>query len=249
MQKTQILLALIVVFVAAFIGLVIFQQDALADYIRPFILPLVVVLYCISGYKKNNYFFFFLLFYAISEFLAVFYYYGSWDQKMEDVFYYSCNILYILAYVSLTILVIQQMELSRIFRRFSIHIIILLILDIYCVSLVTDVAIKSGVFESVFDIVLELVYNIVIMGLLTITLVNYLHRDTKKAMNLLLGSLCIVFSEVIQVAYYYVSEIIILGIAYNILLILAFVFFYLQLGLASQSCIQEEPVVASEAEA
>lgn len=249
MQRTQILLAIVVVLVAAFLGLVIFQQDELSDYVRPFILPMVTVLYCTSGNCRRNYFFYFLLFYAISEFLAVFYYYGNWTRQLEDIFYYACNSLYIMAYIALTMEVLKTMDLSTILKRFSVHIVILIILDIYCVVLVTDVAVKSGALEYTVDKFLEAIYNIVIMALLTITLVNYLHRDTKKAMNLLLGSLCIVFSEVIQVAYYYVSEMIILGIAYNILLVLAFVFFYMQVGLASQSCVHEEQHLTSEAEA
>ena len=66
------------------------------------------------------------------------------------------------------------------------------------------------------------------MLLLSIALVNYISRDSKKAMNLLIGALCIVFSEVIQVAYFYVSEKIILGVVYSVLLVLAFTLFYIQ---------------------
>jgi hypothetical protein len=66
------------------------------------------------------------------------------------------------------------------------------------------------------------------MILLSAALLNYLSRDSKKAMNLLLGSLFIVFSEVIQVAYFYVSAISILGIMYIFLLILAFFFLIIQ---------------------
>jgi hypothetical protein len=75
---------------------------------------------------------------------------------------------------------------------------------------------------------MEVVYNIVIMLLLTMALVNYISRDSKKAMNLLIGSLCIVFSEVIQVAYFYVSERIVFGVVYSVLLVLAFTLFYIQ---------------------
>ena len=82
-----------------------------------------------------------------------------------------------------------------------------------------------------YDYLVEIVYNTVIMLLLTITLINYISRYTKKAMNLLLGALCIVFSEVIQVAYYYVSDQNILNVVYSILLVVAFAFFYIQSSL------------------
>jgi TRAP-type C4-dicarboxylate transport system permease small subunit len=69
------------------------------------------------------------------------------------------------------------------------------------------------------------------MLLLTVTLINYINRDSKKAMNLLLGSLCIVFSEVMQVAYFYVSDKNIINVTYSVLLIFAFCFFYIQAGM------------------
>ena len=229
MQKTKILLGVIITLVITYFGLIVFQQDAVADYIRPAILPLVVVHYCLSGHNERSNFFLFLLFYAIAELLGVFYYYSSKSKVVEDVMYFGGNILYIIAYIFLIIEVLKSMDVAKIFNKFAVHLVILIILDIYCVILVTDVAIKSEALTSIYDYILEFVYNIVIMALLTITLVNYLHRDSKKAMNLLLGTLCIVFSEVIQVAYYYVSEIMILSIAYNVLLILAFCFFYIQI--------------------
>ncbi|MBT8257917.1 MAG: hypothetical protein KJO49_05560 [Bacteroidia bacterium] len=249
MRRTKLLLAIIVVLVTTFFGFVIFQQQELSDYVRPLLLPMVLVMYCASGYSKSTYFFLFLLLYSLAEFLTVAYYNSALTELFEDPLYYLCNTLYIFAYIFLTIEVLRNMELSKIFSRFSIHLIILLILDIYCVMLVTDVAVKSGALVYTVDHVLEFTYNVVIMALLTITLVNYLHRDTKKAMNLLLGSLCIVFSEVIQVAYYYVSEITILSIAYNLLLILAFVFFYLQIGMSTESSMQNKPAVPTEVEA
>ena len=249
MHRTKLLLAVVGVLVTTFFGFIVFQQDRLSDYIRPFILPLVTVMYCASGYSKSTNFFLFLLFYAIGEFFTVAYYNVTLAEQLDNVLYYLCNSLYIMAYVFLTIEVLRQMELAKILKKFSLHLIVLLILDVYCVILVTDVAVKSGALVFAFDRVLEFTYNVVIMALLTITLVNYLHRDTKKAMNLLLGSLCIVFSEVIQVAYYYVSEITILSIAYNLLLILAFIFFYMQIGMSTQSDMQTEPAVPSEAEA
>jgi hypothetical protein len=81
------------------------------------------------------------------------------------------------------------------------------------------------------DYSIEVFYNIVVMLLLTVTLVNYISRDSKKAMNLLIGSLCIVFSEVMQVAYFYVSEKNVLNVTYSVLLIFAFCFFYIQAGM------------------
>ena len=231
MQKTKLLLGLIICLTIAFLGFRVFKLDTYADFVRPVILPLVTVLYCVSGNKKSGYFFYFLLLYSISEVIGIFYYYATISRVVDNLMYYVCNLLYVAAYFFLILEVVKYMNFKKVFDRFKVHIIILLLLDIYCVILVSDVAVKSGMLENIYDYILEFVYNTVIMALLTATLINYLSRDSKKAMNLLLGALCIVFSEVIQVAYFYVTEINILSIAYSVLLVIAFIFFYLQAGM------------------
>ena len=139
--------------------------------------------------------------------------------------------IYITAYTFLIIEILSSINVKRIFNRFKTYILILVVLDIYSIILVTDIAIKSEILFGVYDYLIEIVYNTVIMLLLSITLINYISKHTKKTMNLLIGALCIVFSEVIQVAYFYVSEQNILSIAYSILLVLAFTFFYIQSNL------------------
>lgn len=228
MQKIKLLLGAIIAIVIAYVGFIIFQQDFLADIFRPMILPLVTVYYCMNGGCKRDNFFYFLLFYSLSELLGVFYYYATVSAVVDNIMYFGCNLLYVAAYMFLILEVIKSMNIVQVVNRFAIHIIILIILDIYCVILVSDVAIKSENLVTIYDSVLEYFYNCVIMILLSVALINYLSRDSKKAMNILLGSLFIVFSEVIQVAYFYVSDINILGVIYVILLIIAFFFLIIQ---------------------
>jgi len=83
-------------------------------------------------------------------------------------------------------------------------------------------------YVSGIELSLELLYNIFILSLLTVSLLNYFYRDDKKAMILFLGSLCISFSEVIQIAYYYIVDRQLLNVTYSMLLILAFYLFYVQ---------------------
>lgn len=228
MQKTKILLGVIATLVIAFIGFRIFNQEIIADYIRPIILPLVTLYYVLKGHSKRSYFFLFLAVYSFAEIFGFFNQAAEESVLVDNLMYFGCNSLYILAYIFLIMEVFQSMDLSKIFSRFSVHIVILLLLDIYCVILVSEVAIKSDNLVSIYDHIIEIAYNAVIMIMLTICLINYLYRDSKKAMNLLLGALCIVFSEVFQVAYFYVSEINVLSITYSVLLVVAFSFFYIQ---------------------
>lgn len=232
MQKTKILLGVIIVLIIAFLGFQIFGMQDASSAVRPFILPLLTVLYCTSNKCKTSYFFYFLVLYSISEFMGVFFPLAQNSITVDNIIFYSGNLLYIAAYFCLSIGILKTMNLTKIFKRFPIHILILLALDVYSIVLVTDTAFQSDYLYGIIDYSLELLYNISVMFLLTVALINYVSRDSKKAMNLLLGAICIVFSEVIQVAYFYVSEQNILSIVYSFLLVFAFGFFYLQSGMS-----------------
>jgi len=232
MLTRKLLLIFIILLAIVFIGLQVFELQAVVDYVRPIILPLLALLYYLAKKEKSSNFFYFLLFYSIGEISSLFSYYAQYSNFMNDLLYYGGNILFITAYVFLILEILKPMNIKKIFNRFTTYILILAALDIYSIILVTDIAIKSELLSGFFDYLTEIVYNTVIMLLLTITLINYISSHTKKAMNLLLGALCIVFSEVIQVAYYYVSVQNILSISYSVLLVLAFTFFYIQTNLS-----------------
>lgn len=232
MQKSKLLSGIIIVLTISFIGFQIFQLDLIGGFVRGLILPLLTVLYCISGKSKSNYFFYFLMFYALSEFTGVFSYFAYYSVVVDNLIYYVGNLSYITAYIFLILEVLKSINLKSVINRFPVHIIIMLVLDIYSVYLVSEIAVKSDYLNGMIDYVIEIIYNIVIMLLLTVTLINYISRDSKKAMNLLLGALCIVFSEVMQVAYFYVSEKNILNVTYSVLLVFAFCFFYIQAGMS-----------------
>jgi len=232
MLTRKILLGFIIVLAIVFIGLLIFDHQEIADYVRPIILPLVTIYYFLVKKDRTSYFFFFLVFYSIAELSGLFGYYARFSYFIGDLLYYGGNSLLITAYVFLILEILKSMNIKRIFNRFTVYILILAAFDIYSIILVTDIAIKSELLNGVFDYLTEIAYNTVIMLLLTITLINYISNHSKKAMNLLLGALCIVFSEVIQVAYFYVSAQNVLIVVYSVLLVLAFSFFYIQSNLS-----------------
>jgi len=228
MRLTKTLLGFIIILAISFIGFQIFKMDEISMVVRSLILPLLAVLYYLKTKDTRSYFFYFLLCYSISEFFGIFTYVPNTPIIVDQMMYYGGNGLNIIAYMFLILEVLKSMELKKIWSDYPVHIFILLALDIYSVILVSQVSVSSGYFVASMEYVIEILYNTVMMVLLTVTLINYISRDSKKAMNLLLGALCIVFSEVIQVAYYYVSEQNIFIVVYSILLVLAFGFFYIQ---------------------
>ena len=232
MLTRKILLIFIIVLTIVFISLQVLELQVVADHVRLILLPLLLLLYCLAKKDRSSYFFYFLLFYSITELSGFLIYFAQESYFVDSLMYYGGNTLYIIAYAFLVLEIFKSMNVKRIFKRFTTYILILVALDVYSIILVTDIAIKSELLYGVYAYLIEIAYNIVIMLLLTISLINYISTHTKKAMNLLLGALCIVFSEVIQVAYYYVSEQNVLSVVYSVLLVLAFTFFYIQTNLS-----------------
>ncbi|WP_141675572.1 hypothetical protein [Formosa haliotis] len=76
-------------------------------------------------------------------------------------------------------------------------------------------------------LILEFVYYTVLLSLLSSAFLNFLYKDSNESLLLFAGSLCIVFSEVIQYAFFYVSEETILNVMCYALLVFGFLFFYI----------------------
>jgi hypothetical protein len=189
-------------------------------------LLLLTVLYCKWTENKTKYFFWFLVTFTLAHLLSYVSYYDVEIREMQiDYFYYILNLLYILAYVFLVIKMIRGLQLKKVFQELSIPIFVLIVLDIFCVYILSD---TTEDILGIYEYALELLYNSVVMVLLSLGLINYMYRNDNKSMLFLIGSICIVFSEIIQLAYYYILDEDILGFIYSFFLVMAFLFFYLQ---------------------
>jgi len=249
MQRTNLLLGFIIVLTTAFLSFQILDFDVSVDFVRFPIVPLLTYLYVLKFNDTKSFFFFFLCFYSIGEIFAgiglMYYVYES--AFIDYLQFYGGNLCFILSYASLILEINKNISLSKIVKRFPFHLVILIALDIYSIILVSEISLNSGYLSNTLDFVIEILYNTVIMLLLTVALINYISRDSKKAMNLLIGAICIVFSEVIQVAYFYVAERTVLGILYSFFLVFAFVLFYIQSSMSYMKAKKFEVRQKSEA--
>ena len=190
-------------------------------------LVILTFIYCKWTDKKSKLFFWFLVVFTIAHVLS----YSSWffepiERYEIDLFYYAANILYIISYIFLILRITSELDFKKVFTELTIPLIILISLDVFCVVLVTDTT-KAAL--DISQYILEFIYNAVIMALLSVALINYMYRNDNKSMLILIGSICIVFSEIIQLAYYYILEDDrSLGFIYSFFLVIAFLFFYLQ---------------------
>lgn len=226
MQIGHILKIVLIAVCVFFLGLQVFNFELQAGGTRALSVLLLTILYCVNVKPKRLLFFLFLISFALAELIN----FGSWFINLDystspDYFYYLANGLFILSYVFLILRIIKDMNFRQTLSKFWIHLIILIVLDVFCVIIV------SGTTENLLskeEYTMEFVYNAIIMLLLTVAMINYMSKNTQKSMNLLLGSIFIFFSEVIQMTYFYISDINILNVMCSIFLVLAFLFFYLQ---------------------
>lgn len=221
MNKSRILGGLVLLTYALFVIFQFSGMELLAFNLRSLIFPIVALTYFICIREKNMLFNLFLIFYASSELLDLIF------NNLNGAFYYVLgNVLYILAYVMLIIQIWQSMSLRYLLKNFKIHLVVLVALSIYLVY-VLQVVVNSYL-GLTYEHFVELVYNVVMLTLLSSSLLNYLYRDNKKSLYMFVGSLLIVFSEVISVAYMYIYPENSIHLIVVSLALLAFYFFYQQ---------------------
>lgn len=226
MQIGKFLGAIVLILSMIFLGLQFKGLEIEAAGVRALTVTLLLFLYVIRIKDKHLFFLLFLIFFAISEILNYFTWIINIDVSPDfDYFYYIGNLLYIISYLFLIARIAIEMNFKKAFLKFPIQIGLLLILGMFFVYFVSDTTRKELTINEYY---LELLYNAVVMFLMAIALVNYMYRDDKKSMNLLIGTICIMFSEVIQLAYFYIADFNLLNVLCSMFLVFAFLFFYLQ---------------------
>jgi hypothetical protein len=228
MKAKHLLVSGLIILSVVFLGLQLMKHEMYASGVRVVLMILLIILYTLQVKPRNIYFILFLTFFSLAQLIDFLAYFNRLGQsKNIDYIYFIGNGLNILSYTFLILKVLKGMNIREVITKLPVYIVILVVLDIFCVTIVTDAA--RGL--SIYEYSLEFLYNAVIMSLLTLVVINYIHKVNKKAMNLLIGSIFIVFSETIQLAYFYVLEINALNVLCSLFLVIAFLFLYIQAAL------------------
>ncbi|KAB1067266.1 hypothetical protein F6U93_12690 [Tamlana haliotis] len=232
MWKSGVLAVIITIVYLLFGYFQIIEQDTeRAHELGVFLVPLVALGYFVFEEKKTIYFTGFILLFALSDLLDLFV--GAMDYRL---YYHLGNFLYILAYIFLLLEIIKIGDFNYLIKRFKIYFTILIVLDIYLVY-VLQATVEPFV-ETSYEYGVELVYNIVMVALLSLALLNYIHKENNKAMYLFLGALLIVCSEVIWVAHTYIVEKDVLNILSMTLNLSAFFCFYKQVQFSNEEGVE-----------
>lgn len=225
MVINKILKVILVVLSVAFIILRIQTKDFLGDVISTSLLVLLTGLYYFSKNEKQPLFLYFLIAFSLSEILNLSAYFFLESYDYLDFSYYIGNSLCMISYIFLIILCSKTMRFKKILKKFSVTLLILLVLGVFCVTLITETAQMS---LTTPEYITEFLYNTIIMVLLSVALINYMDKEDNKAMLFFIASMLLFFSEMVQLAYFYIKEMTHLAAIYSIFLVLAFGFFYHQ---------------------
>ncbi len=229
MYKSKVIIGFIVL---AYILFVVFQfngNELMASSFSSAIFPLVALYYFVTVKPKTLFFLLFLVCYSLSE--LAFY---IIDFIPYLYYYFIGNTLSMLSYAFLLVEACKSVCGIHVIKNFKIHIVVLMGLNTYIAYILQEAV--NPFLEMTNEYLIEITYNIVMLLLLSVSLLNYFYKEHKKSLFLFLGALCIVFSEVINVAYLYVAHQNILNFISVSLFVLAFYFLY------QQSKLIEEPI-------
>lgn len=198
MYASKVLLSLLAFIYALFIYFLFSGYVLYAENITTLILPIITLAYFYNVKKRSTYFTVFLILHSISDLMFII------SEKLpDDSDYYIGNSLYILAYLALIVEIGKNLSFQYIFKKYLFSIIIMFFLNYYISYELLQIVNPNLILSTVY--IIELVYNISMLMVLTLALLNYLDKDNKKAFYILIGAICIVFLEVINIAYLYVS--------------------------------------------
>jgi len=234
MDLSKILRIILIILSVLFLGLQSMGREVDAFGVKALGMSLLVVLYIFEVKKKHILFMLFLLSYCAAEIHNYF----TYDMipvagSKYNLHYLIGNTLYISAYIFLILRIFSMMNFKKALSRFPVQILLLFILGNFVVFMVTDLADSKWILDYTHNV--EVFYNSVVMFLVCLALLNCMYNDNKKSMNLLIGCIFIVFSEITQVAYFYVSNLDnTLNVTYSVFLVGAFVFFYIQSKLSEE---------------
>ena len=192
-----------------------------ADNTSAFILPVLALAYFCNVEKENWSLFFilFLVLYSISDLMILI------SDKLPFYYdYFIGNALYILAYISLSIEIGRNISFTYILKNYIFSVIVLFILNCYIGYKISQIINPYLEFGS--EYLTEIMYNVSMLMVLSLALLNYFCNDSKKALYVLIGAICILFSEVLSVAYLYVSHQSVLNFFTITLKLIGVYFFY-----------------------
>jgi len=205
------------------------KKDGLALFSESLIMPVITIIYLICIKNKNILLTLFFIFYALSDFYSIIDMFWRIPFETGDIYFgyqwYVGTGLCIISYFVLLLYIFGRLDFNIIIRKFKLHIIVLTILNIYLVYVMQNIIEFNLRFKYTYYF--EFVYNIILAFILSLSLLNFSsNQSSNKSLYLFLGSLFIIFSEVIDIAYQYIEKEYLIDILGTTLSLIAFYFYF-----------------------
>ncbi len=210
-----------------------------ADSIRLFIMPQMLLYYYLTNKKRNVFFYYFLVFYLIAEIVGIYNSLLFLEEEVNymliEVSYYVSSISFCLCYFFLLAFMMKKMTMRKVVKRFSIHLVVFFLFSVYTIYQ-TNFLINYEF--DLIQVLIENIYNVLLVLVLSVSFINYLYHDTKNEGLLFLSCLFIVFSDFSQIAYLFLEQNFIPGILEAIFFCLGLFFMVLYIRSSTIKMIQ-----------
>jgi len=194
-------------------------------FFRMLIFPLLII-YCFrrDPLVKKRFVLSFLILFGLGEIC----YYFIVINYYHLLFFSVGNTILILGYTSLIALIISGLNIKQVIKRFHIQIIVLAIMGIYLfLKLNSMIEFRHTGERPLAEYTLNIIYNMVIVLVLGLALLNYFYHDSTIALKLLIACTLLIFSEFVQTAFYFMGAQELLENIYNALLAFSYFTFFL----------------------
>ncbi len=191
--------------------------------------PLLIIYYYKIPSNKNKYLLSFLALYATGELLG----YLNFNYKLSISLVNTANAIIILSYISIIILIISKLNIKRLIKQFIVQILILSVVGLFLFLELNEMMglmyFSNPDRVELTEYTIGIIYNLSIVVLLAISLLNYFYHDSKTALKLLIACALLIFSEFVQIARYVALSQKILQEVYILLLAISYFVFFLYL--------------------
>lgn len=206
-------------------------NETLALDLHSLLVPFITIGYSFYVYPKDNLFWAFLICYSLSDLLTIMIGKITFSSLLfaNDFEYFVGNSLYILAYIFLIFRIVRLTNFVYVFKNLKIHSIVLVFLNIYLFYALNGFIEPNLIYQA--DYYFEFIYNVIILTLFFVGMINFFCRDNRKSLFIFLGSLSIVLAEIIDIAYIYIDDRHLLNFLSTTFMLLAFNLFYYQTSL------------------
>ncbi len=202
--------------------------------VRLLIFPLLILYYFKNSAIRDKYLLCFIILFGFAElcsfFVANYETLNLAENKgIRHLITNTGNTSFLLGYTSIILFIVSKLSFKQLFIRFPVQILILVAVGTYLFFELNSIVLYREGFTipTMEYYVINLVYNLAIVVLLGLSLLNYFYHDSSLTLNLLIACTALILSEFIQIASIFMKTHAFLAKVYIFLLATCYFTFFL----------------------